>query len=162
MWAFYGDPEAMRYIGFGEPAPRNVMDEIMEKQLQRYQDWGFGLWGVERKSDGAVMGRCGLILWDDVEGEQRLEVGYGYAPAYWGQGYGTEAARASRDWGFLNTDWPQLVSFILHDNIGSIRVAGNNGMTYQRDVDFHGKRPKNVSHHPRGVGVSPCCAADSR
>jgi len=48
---------------------------------------GYGTWAVERKSDGAFIGRVGLI---NPEGWPGLEVGWTLGKPYWGQGYATE------------------------------------------------------------------------
>lgn len=50
---------------------------------------GYSLYLVERKSDDAVIGMCGLIKRETL---QDVDLGYAYLPAYAGQGYATEAA----------------------------------------------------------------------
>ena len=47
----------------------------LEKQLNNYEHTGFGLWGVELKETGEMIGQCGLTL-QDGEGKQVLEIGY--------------------------------------------------------------------------------------
>jgi RimJ/RimL family protein N-acetyltransferase len=81
---------------------------------------GFGLWAVNRKSDGIFIGRVGLYYPDGWPG---LEVGWVLARPYWGHGYATEAASASRDYGFKNYPVPNLISVIHPDNLASQRVA---------------------------------------
>ncbi|HZB92318.1 MAG TPA: GNAT family N-acetyltransferase [Stellaceae bacterium] len=81
---------------------------------------GHGLWAVERKSDGAFLGRVGL--WRP-EGWPGLEVGWALDRPYWGEGYATEAAKASLDYGFRNYPVPRLVSTIEPENLPSQRVA---------------------------------------
>ncbi|MDB5963491.1 MAG: family acetyltransferase, partial [Massilia sp.] len=50
---------------------------------------GFSLYLVERKSDGAAIGMCGLIKRETL---QDVDLGYAYLPEYAGQGYASEAA----------------------------------------------------------------------
>lgn len=50
---------------------------------------GFSLYLVERKSDGAAIGMCGLIKRDTLDD---VDLGYAYLPEYAGQGYASEAA----------------------------------------------------------------------
>jgi RimJ/RimL family protein N-acetyltransferase len=87
---------------------------------------GFGFWAVERKSDGAVLGRIGL--WQP-EGWPGLEVGWTLASRYWGQGYATEAGRASLDYGFRTFGVDRLISLIAPDNRRSQAVARRLGET---------------------------------
>jgi RimJ/RimL family protein N-acetyltransferase len=87
---------------------------------------GFGFWAVERKSDGILMGRIGL--WQP-EGWPGLEVGWTLASQYWGQGYATEAGRASLDYGFRTYPVERLISRIAPDNHRSQAVARRLGET---------------------------------
>jgi RimJ/RimL family protein N-acetyltransferase len=64
---------------------------IATRHTATYGRLGFGFWAVERKSDGALMGMCGLIKRDTL---MEADVGYALMPAYRGQGYAGEAAAA--------------------------------------------------------------------
>src|ERR1700749_3426665 len=50
-----------------------------------------GFWAVERKSDGTLMGMCGLIKRDTL---MEVDVGYALMPAFRCHGYAREAAAA--------------------------------------------------------------------
>jgi RimJ/RimL family protein N-acetyltransferase len=52
-----------------------------------------------------------------------MEVGWGLARQYWGQGYATEAAKASLDYGFRNYPVDRLISLIRPENHPSQKVA---------------------------------------
>jgi ribosomal-protein-alanine N-acetyltransferase len=65
-------------------------------------------------------------------------VAYALAPEFWGQGYASEAARAVRDHAFRTLEAPFVISLILPENTGSIRVAERNGMTFWKMADFRG------------------------
>ncbi len=47
---------------------------------------------------------------------------------YWRRGFAKEAARAVRDWAFLNTEYHELYSYMKYTNEGSWRTALANGM----------------------------------
>lgn len=34
----------------------------MQKQLRRYKEYGFGLWGVVNKKSGEMIGQCGITM----------------------------------------------------------------------------------------------------
>src|SRR4051812_22339227 len=123
--AFYADAEVMRYLT-GEPIMRNDTWRNMASAAGHWMLRGYGLWVVERKSDGAVIGRVGLI---NPEGWPRLEVGWTLGRAYWGQGYATEAAQASMNYGFLTQDPDRLISLIAPENEASQAVAQRLGET---------------------------------
>jgi ribosomal-protein-alanine N-acetyltransferase len=57
---------------------------------------------IERASDGAFLGWCGLSRWNPVY--RSASLGYCLDAAAWGNGYATEAARALLGWAFDTLD----------------------------------------------------------
>jgi RimJ/RimL family protein N-acetyltransferase len=135
--SFHADAEVMRYIS-GNPVSRNDAWRSLAVMIGHWALRGYGMWGVERTSDGAFVGRVGL--WNP-EGWPGLEVGWTLGREFWGQGYATEAARAAIDFGFLTQDVPRLLSVIDVDNLASQRVAERLGETRgeQRVIEYMGK-----------------------
>lgn len=134
--AMYADPAVMTFLG--GPRSYETTQQHIERIIQNYQDYGFGLWAVLHKSDRQLMGRCGLIP-QKIEGVAEVEIGYLLASAYWGQGLATEAATAIRDYGFQTVGCDRLISLIDPDNLASQQVALRVGLTYERDVVLSGK-----------------------
>ena len=103
------------------------VQEWLDRQIARYQKWGFGLWAVILKETDEMIGQCGLTMqpWKDKE---VLEIGYLFQRQYWHKGYATEAAIASKKYAFeiLNAD--EVCSIIRDTNIPSQKVAIRNGM----------------------------------
>jgi RimJ/RimL family protein N-acetyltransferase len=134
---FHADPEVMRYIS-GSPVSRVDAWRSFAVMFGHWALRGYGMWGVERKSDGALVGRAGL--WNP-EGWPGLEVGWLLGREHWGNGYATEAARASIDFAFLTQDISRLLSVIDVDNVASQRVAARLGETRgeRRVIEFAGK-----------------------
>lgn len=112
----------------------------MQKQLQRYKDFGFGLWGVFLKGTNEMIGQCGITM-QEYKTEQVPEIGYLLAYKYWHKGYATEAAIVCREYGFNTLNFKELYSIIRDTNIASQRVAIRNGMN----------RIDSVVKHYRGV-----------
>jgi [ribosomal protein S5]-alanine N-acetyltransferase len=133
----YQDPRMTRFIG-GPPPPREeYWRRIRETWPAYYARHGFGLWATVRREDGRLLGRCGLLS-QEVDGERHVEVAYALAPEFWGHGYATEAAVASRDWAFRTLDVPHVISLILPENTASIAVAERNGMRPWKMADYRG------------------------
>ena len=85
---------------------------------------GFGLWTVERKADGVVLGFVTIGLeWDDDE----PELGYIFAAEHRRQGYAEEAAVAARDHGLALLGPGAFVSYIERSNARSNRLADRLG-----------------------------------
>jgi RimJ/RimL family protein N-acetyltransferase len=116
--AMMADPDVTRFI-FGA-ASRHDAWRQMAMLIGHWVLRGFGPWAVERKSDGALVGRVGI--WHP-EGWPGTEIIWTLARPSWGQGYATEAARAALSWGFENLDLPLLISQIDPENHASQNVA---------------------------------------
>ena len=106
--AMMADPEVMRFLGGA--SSRGDAWRGMATLIGHWALRGFGLWAVERKSDGALIGRVGIQY---PEGWPSTEVAWTLARPYWGQGYATEAAQASLDYGFKTTEKALTVSDFL-------------------------------------------------
>lgn len=104
------------------------VQEWLDRQLDRYNKYGFGLWAAVLKESGEMIGQCGLTMqpWKDKE---VLEIGYLFCRSYWHNGYATEAARACKKYAFevLNAD--EVCSIIRDTNTASQNVAIRNGMS---------------------------------
>lgn len=119
------DDEAM-YAYEGAFSDQEVQ-EWLDRQRERYENDGFGLWAVIRKDSGQMIGQCGITMQDYREG-QVMEVGYLFEKEYWGQGYATEAAVACREYAFNELNAEEVYSIIRDTNIPSQKVALRNGM----------------------------------
>jgi ribosomal-protein-alanine N-acetyltransferase len=131
LTAMYADPAVMTFLG--GPRSYEMTQQHIERIIQNYQEYGFGLWAVIHKGDRRLMGRCGLIP-QTIEGEGEVEIGYLLAQAYWGQGLATEAATAIRDYGFNMVGCDRLISLIDPHNLASQKVALRVGLIHEKDV----------------------------
>jgi [ribosomal protein S5]-alanine N-acetyltransferase len=147
---WYADPEVMRYIGPGEAIDRDRSQASLERMIASFEADGFGQLAVERKEDGALLGRCGILVWDpetwaptrasEAEGPVEIEVGYLFGRDHWGQGYATEAASAVRDWALANLQPERLIALIQPGNERSSGVARKLGMAPGDEIEIFGKR----------------------
>ena len=134
------DPETMRY--YPAPYDRAGVEQWIERNRQRYQGEGVGLWAMELKEpqDSEVhktIGDCGIVV-QQVEGERFYEIGYHLRRDFWGQGLATEAAIACRDWALAHLKTERLISLIRPENLPSCRVAERTGMTVWKEVNWRG------------------------
>ena len=102
--------------------------EWLDRQIFRYQKWGFGLWAVILKQTNEMIGQCGLTMqpWKDKE---VLEIGYLFERSYWHRGYAIETAMACKKYAFEILEAEEVCSIIRDTNIASQNVAVRNGMT---------------------------------
>jgi RimJ/RimL family protein N-acetyltransferase len=122
---FMADADVTRYLT-GEPLSRMEAWRNLAMILGHWELRGFGLWAVERKSDGAFIGRVGMNY---PEGWPAVEVGWTLGKEYWGAGFATEAARAALAYAFLTQNLERVISVIQIDNVASQAVATRLGET---------------------------------
>jgi [ribosomal protein S5]-alanine N-acetyltransferase len=129
--AVLSDPETMRYYPMS--FDRAAVADWIQRNRTRYANDGYGLWAMILKSTRELIGDCGLVR-QSVDGVDEIEIGYHVRRDLWGQGYATEAARACRDYGFVNLKVDRLISLIRPENLASRRVAEKNGMAIWKEV----------------------------
>ena len=132
----------------GGPASVEEIDPALERIRASQEENGFCFWAVERRSDGAFLGYCGLKIANDggapIEGE--IEIGWRLREDAQGQGYATEAAAACLEWAWDNLDVRRVVAITVPANERSWRVMERLGMTRRPDLDF--AHPMFAADHP--------------
>ncbi len=121
--AVYVDAEKVWY-----GAPRSSLEENREKltrQIEHFAEDGFGMCAVDLAASGETIGAAGL---QHLEGGPEIEVGYRFLKAHWGEGYATESARASIDFGFDEVGLERIVAVALETNVASRRVLVKCGL----------------------------------
>ena len=130
------DPDVMRYLGDGQPLTRSLAWRQMAMIVGHWRLKGYGMWAVEERSTGDLVGRIGLF---SPEGWPGFELGWVLAKASWGRGYATEGARRVLDHVFTDMGRDRVISLIYPGNAASIRVAERIGETLEGRVDLFGR-----------------------
>lgn len=138
LLAIFADPNVMTSFGV-PPFDRTQMTRWVQRNLDHQVRYGYGLFSVLLKTDGTLIGDCGLE-WMDIDGVPAAELGYDFRSDSWNQGYATEAAGAVRDYAFDRLRLPHLVSLIRVGNLASQRVAEKIGMRNTGEITRHGQR----------------------
>lgn len=112
------------------------VQEWLEKQRNRYAQYGFGLWAVILKETNEMIGQCGLTM-QECKGREVLEIGYLFQKAFWHQGYASEAAIACRTYAFEQLNATEVYSIIRDTNLASQKVALRNGMNVTDTFSKH-------------------------
>ncbi|HJS25809.1 MAG TPA: GNAT family N-acetyltransferase [Actinomycetota bacterium] len=136
--AMFADPEVVRFIGDGTVATPDESAEWIEVSIDRNEAQGWDMRSVLLAEGDAAIGRCGIAV-RAIEGRTEREVAYLFAREHWGKGYATEAATAVRDRALGELGLSRLIALIDHGNEASKGVARKLGMSYERDVEFHGR-----------------------
>jgi ribosomal-protein-alanine N-acetyltransferase len=171
----HADPDVARFLAHGNPRSVEETNGWMDALLGSYDALQLGQVAITRKSDGALVGRCGVSYLqtevDDQADGTRLcyyyptlapsgakviveqELGYTLDRAEWGHGYASEAVAGM--WKYLSTKRPEprVVSLIHPDNARSVRLARTFGVTLVDRVTSWG-RPFDRYAWPAGKSPS--------
>ena len=126
----------MRWLGGVWPRDRH---EAAYGRIKKYErKHGHTFWIVERKSDGALLGFCGLkrVNSEGAPDPGDFEVGWRLREDAWGQGYAKEAAIASLDLAFGRFRAPYVVALTIPGNEPSQGLMKRLGMARREDMDF--------------------------
>lgn len=140
--ALNADPDVMRH--FPSTLTADESDAMAARSRAHIDQQGYGLWAVERRSDGAFLGFTGLMaLKDSSPLFPGVEIGWRLTRSAWGLGYASEAARASLADGFARLGLAEIVAFTATTNAPSQAVMRRIGMARREDLDFdHPALPK--------------------
>lgn len=130
--ALLNEPSFIQNIG--DKGVRTLDDArayLSNGPLASYERYGFGLFAVESRETGEVMGICGLIKRDSLDD---VDLGFAFLPAYWGQGYAVEAAAAVKRYGRERFGLRRIVAITIPSNRGSMRVLEKVGFRFEKMV----------------------------
>lgn len=138
--AMCNDRMVMHYLG--PPMNWGDIDEAVARQNELLEKHGHCFWAIERQSDSAFLGFCGIKPGPSgtpIEG--RIEIGWRLAAAHWGQGYAREAAQASLAWGWAHLDAERIWAITVRGNKRSWSLMQRLGMRRHPELGFDHPEP---------------------
>jgi [ribosomal protein S5]-alanine N-acetyltransferase len=126
---YYSDPETAIYVPFTAFTSITKTEELIGRVTASFEQRESIMFGVERKSDGKIMGITDIYRLSLQN--HRMELGWGLARTYWGFGYMTEAVREFIRFAFDEMGLHRIEAECQTDNIRSIKVAERCGMTFE-------------------------------
>jgi len=132
---------------FPDTLTRAESDQMISSLEGRFEQNGFGLWAVEVRASGEMIGFVGLNVPSfDARFMPAVEVGWRLCRSVWGHGYATEAARVSLSFGFEQAGLDEIVAMTTTTNSRSAAVMERLGMTREAADDFD--HPAIEAGHP--------------
>lgn len=120
LYRVLADSDIMQHYPYAFDEDR--VREWINRNIERYQIFGFGLWAVCLKETGEMIGDCGLTM-QLINGQIKPEIGYHIRGDQQQKGYAKEAAVAVRDWTFYNTPFNVVYSYMKYTNEPSFKTA---------------------------------------
>lgn len=135
FWESTNTPAVMRWLGGVCDADKR--QAAQDRLLSYKRDHGHTFWVIERKSDGAVLGFCGLKRCNQEGGPiGTMEVGWRLREDAWGQGFAKEAAVVSLDTAFAEHGADEVIALTVTRNEPSWGLMRRIGMRRRKDLDF--------------------------
>ncbi|MFG1371556.1 GNAT family N-acetyltransferase [Xanthobacter oligotrophicus] len=135
LWRMQSNPATMEFL---MPVPdRAASDAVADRVEAHFARHGFGLWVVEAPEVTDFAGYAGIVhVPYDEHFTPAVEIGWRFDPAFWGQGFATEAARAALGFGFQTLGLGEIVAITVPANRRSRAVMERLGMVRDDDGDF--------------------------
>jgi RimJ/RimL family protein N-acetyltransferase len=132
--AICSDPAVMATLG--PVLSRKETAALIERVARIEERHGHTFWALERREDARLIGWCGAIRGAVGPIVDKAEIGWRLVRDAWGQGYASEAARATLDWLFLNRGDDAAWAITSDGNSRSRALMERLGMTYRPELDF--------------------------
>lgn len=128
--ALYSLYEDKSVVEFTEDLPENKEEEreyIRDYIDKVYNFFGFGMWLVEHKDTGEIIGRVGF---QNYEEDWTAELGFLIKPEYQGHGYAYEACRLAIE--YMQGEHPEyrLMARCMQGNTKAIALCEKLGISY--------------------------------
>ena len=120
LYRVLADSDIMKHYPY--TFDENRVRNWIERNIERYRIFGFGLWAVCLKETNEMIGDCGLTM-QLIGGQIKPEIGYHIRADKQRKGFAKEAAIAVRDWTFHNTPFNIIYSYMMHTNVPSYKTA---------------------------------------
>lgn len=129
----YGDADAMRWAGDGRGITPAECEAWRRVTAINDATRGYGMATLERRSDGRIVGFCGLV---HPGGQVEPEAKYAFAREHWGQGLASEALQGLLAWADARGIGP-VIATVAEPNLASRRVIEKAGLhcVERRDED---------------------------
>jgi [ribosomal protein S5]-alanine N-acetyltransferase len=125
LQAHWAAPDVRRFLFDGAMLSPAEISEAIEDSTRDFAAAGYGLWLIHEQDRTGLTGTAGLRPLDDIG----LEIFYSLAPASWGKGYATEAARAVVEHALGPLGLPEVLAEVDAGNTASVAVVERLGMT---------------------------------
>ena len=129
------EPGIMQYFPRTDPPDMDRVQGSIERQLAHLEEYDLGWWAVVPQGQTEPIGWNGLQYLQETD---EVEVGYLLSRQFWGQGFATEGARASLEFGFETLGLQQIIGLTHPENTASQKVLIKCGMHYTEQKEYFG------------------------
>lgn len=136
LHTLFTDASVCRYLLDGEVVGHEWVAGAVASSRRSFADQNLGLWRLDARPDGALVGVAGL--WATL-GAHEPQLLYALDPAFWGRGLATEASVAVARYAFEELGFKELLASTDPPNDASIRVMERLGMRFLEAASAAGR-----------------------
>ncbi len=129
LYRYASDPAIDQHTPWAHYQSVEEARQDLARYVMQYTAEDMGVWGIERRADGRLIGICNFSYW--YPPDRRAEIGYTIARDAWGHGLATEAAQALISFGFQHMNLARIEAICTPDNRASERVLQKVGMQFE-------------------------------
>jgi RimJ/RimL family protein N-acetyltransferase len=129
------DPLWLRFIGDRKVRTLDDARAYIRKLTDSYEKNGYGLYLVERKEDGELLGMCGLVKRDTLPD---ADLGFAFLERFRGAGYALEAAKGTMALARESLGLGRILAIVSPDNERSARLLEKLGFIRERSIVMNG------------------------
>jgi len=142
---FYADEDASS--AYGGPLSELAAWKKLAADLGHWQLRGYGMWSLQEKQSGDMIGGCGLV-WP--RGWPRSELTWWIIPSARRKGYGFEASRAVVNYAYEVLKWPLVETHMNDENMPARQLALKLGGNVIERILFPDGLKRDIFKLPRG------------
>lgn len=125
LFEVYGEREAMRFVGDGDPLDRAACERWVEVTEANVATRGYGMSALVLRETGQVVGFCGVV---HPGGQREAELKFALRRDAWGKGLATEAGSGMLEHASRAHGLRTIIATVHPDNDASLRVLEKLGM----------------------------------
>ena len=133
------NPKVHIYLGNNPVTSIDQSKAMIADILKQYEAYNIGRLAMIKKDTGEFIGWSGLKFERDLRKEfDYYDLGYRLKEEFWGNGYATEAALASLDYGFNDLKLEEICAAAEVDHIASNTILKKVGLIPSGTFTFEG------------------------
>lgn len=124
-------PGWLRYIGDRGVRDLDGANRYIDKNVNNYQVQGFGLYAMEMKDSGEVVGLCGLLKREYLPA---VDIGYALLPQFEGRGLALEACKLVMDIAVTKLEMDTVFAIVTPANARSISLLEKLEFSLEKEI----------------------------
>jgi len=140
MFELHSDPDVHIYLGNNTITSKEKLIEAIDSLKKQYIEFGVGRWAMIHKQTNEFIGWTGLeFVTKEINNHKNFyDLGYRLLKQFWGQGFASESAFASVDYGFTKLDATDIYAMADIKNEGSNKILKKVGLEFLETFDLDG------------------------